>query len=159
MDNDLIKVAAALKIHDNGTTMAERVAQLIRDARIEAVGWAWSEACVDVANDMNIRERDMNTLIERVQNDLVDNVVNVTCSEPIPAEDKQQEGGGTGGSARQTFYDKLTELLNCTSQENFSDTPDYVLSEYLINCLHAYELAVKTNRRHHEDANQLIKTK
>lgn len=39
----------------------------------------------------------------------------------------------------------LRELLNKTSQENGSDTPDFILARYLINCMKAYNKA--TNRR------------
>ena len=40
---------------------------------------------------------------------------------------------------------KLQVLLNKFSRENDSNTPDFILAEYLMNCLEAYELAV--NRR------------
>jgi len=72
--------------------------------------------------------------------DLIQHVAEKHPWEPAP-------GKGSGGDARKPFYDELTSLLNRTSQENFSDTPDFVLAEYLINCLHAYELATKTTRR------------
>ena len=41
--------------------------------------------------------------------------------------------------------EKLTELLNSESREQDSDTPDFILAEYMINCLEAFELA--SNRR------------
>ena len=37
---------------------------------------------------------------------------------------------------------KITESLNAASRESESDTPDYILAEYLMTCLVAYELAV-----------------
>ena len=43
------------------------------------------------------------------------------------------------------FEEALRELLNRASQENGSDTPDFILARYLINCLKAYNKA--TNRR------------
>ncbi len=38
---------------------------------------------------------------------------------------------------------RIQVLLNKTCQENANDTPDFVLAEYLINCLKAYNEAVK----------------
>lgn len=40
---------------------------------------------------------------------------------------------------------KLTELINSESRENDSNTPDYLLSEFMMNCLDAFELA--SNKR------------
>ena len=39
------------------------------------------------------------------------------------------------------FNDDLTFLLNKHSRENNSDTPDWILSEYMQHCLHAFEQA------------------
>lgn len=41
------------------------------------------------------------------------------------------------------FIDKLSGLLNSVSAENGSDTPDFILAEYLTNCLKSFDLAVK----------------
>lgn len=43
------------------------------------------------------------------------------------------------------FQRRLTELLNETSQENESDTPDFVLAEYLVGCLEVFNATI--NRR------------
>jgi hypothetical protein len=40
------------------------------------------------------------------------------------------------------LQEELRRLLNSLSIENGSDTPDYVLAEYLISCLQAYEKAI-----------------
>jgi len=37
---------------------------------------------------------------------------------------------------------EIGELLNTHSRENASDTPDFILAEYLMSCLEAFELAV-----------------
>ena len=42
----------------------------------------------------------------------------------------------------QAFRKELTELINRNSIENGSDTPDFILSDYLMNALAAYESAV-----------------
>lgn len=43
------------------------------------------------------------------------------------------------------FKEELTELINKHSLENKSNTPDYILAEYLINCLDTFNKA--TNAR------------
>jgi len=43
---------------------------------------------------------------------------------------------------RETFESELVKLINRFSIENESDTPDYILAIYLLNCLKAYNLAV-----------------
>ena len=40
------------------------------------------------------------------------------------------------------FEKELTALLNKYSQENGSDTPDFVLAIYLMNCLDVWNRAV-----------------
>lgn len=41
--------------------------------------------------------------------------------------------------------EKLSSLLNSESRENDSNTPDYILAEFMMNCLDAFELA--SNKR------------
>jgi hypothetical protein len=41
-----------------------------------------------------------------------------------------------------TFRYELKRLINKCSQENGSDTPDFILAEYLTNCLEAFDVAV-----------------
>lgn len=141
-DNDLHKVKrvceasgliASPHFHAN-------LAQLIKTARIEAVGWTWAEACVDVNNGLDIRKRNIPSVLECAETDLGD------CAAP----------SGTSSDSRKTFYDELTQLLNRTSQEKFSNTPDFVLSEYLVNCLHAYELAIKSSEKLQEIAHTVV---
>lgn len=40
------------------------------------------------------------------------------------------------------FRKELEALLNCHSRENGSDTPDFILAEYLADCLAAWDRAV-----------------
>ena len=40
------------------------------------------------------------------------------------------------------FRKELEVLINQNSLENGSDTPDFILSEYLENCLKAFDYAV-----------------
>lgn len=48
-------------------------------------------------------------------------------------------------SSKSEFQKELQSLLNSKSMENGSNTPDFILAKYLIDCLEAYEKA--TNRR------------
>ena len=43
------------------------------------------------------------------------------------------------------FRKELERLLNCMSMENRSDTPDFILAQYMTDCLEAHDRAV--NRR------------
>lgn len=38
---------------------------------------------------------------------------------------------------------KLREVINCHSAENGSDTPDFILAQYLHHCLNAFDYAVR----------------
>ena len=40
---------------------------------------------------------------------------------------------------------EIETVINCNSAENGSNTPDFILAEYLINCLNAFDLA--TNKQ------------
>jgi hypothetical protein len=48
-------------------------------------------------------------------------------------------------SRNYSFEERLAQLLNEFSKENSSDTPDFVLANYLEQCLTAFNLA--THRR------------
>jgi hypothetical protein len=39
---------------------------------------------------------------------------------------------------------EIRETLNRNCAENASNTPDYILAEYLLECLNAFDKAVKT---------------
>jgi len=41
--------------------------------------------------------------------------------------------------------EELQMLLNSHSKENGTDTPDFILAEYMVNCLNAFNVA--TNQR------------
>ena len=48
-----------------------------------------------------------------------------------------------------TFLDELTSLINRHSMEGVSNTPDYILAQYIEGCLHAYEQAVQHREKWH----------
>lgn len=45
------------------------------------------------------------------------------------------------------FRDALKGLLNSYSKENGSDTPDWILADYLTGCLHVFDQTLQ-NREH-----------
>lgn len=45
------------------------------------------------------------------------------------------------------FKKELTNLINRYSKENDSDTPDYILADYLKHCLEAFDKATNTRDR------------
>ena len=47
-----------------------------------------------------------------------------------------------------SLYDDLTATLNSHSAENGSDTPDYILAEYLLSCLSAFDKATRHREQH-----------
>jgi len=44
---------------------------------------------------------------------------------------------------KRTFEQKLKDIINQHCKENDSNTPDFILAQYMNNCLEAYTLAVK----------------
>ena len=45
---------------------------------------------------------------------------------------------------RTSFYHALTKLINSYSIEGESDTPDWILAEYIENCLEAFTIASRS---------------
>jgi len=43
----------------------------------------------------------------------------------------------------------LAKLINISNLENRSNTPDYILADYLIGCLLSYEKTVEANNKWH----------
>lgn len=46
-----------------------------------------------------------------------------------------------------TFKKELEELINSYSIENESDTPDFLLAQYLSDCLNVYKKAIKQREK------------
>jgi len=40
------------------------------------------------------------------------------------------------------FKKEITNLINRYSKENGSDTPDYILADYLVSCLETFDKAI-----------------
>lgn len=47
----------------------------------------------------------------------------------------------------QSFREGLQHLINCHSMENGSDTPDFILADYLSNCLNNFDVIVSARER------------
>ncbi len=66
----------------------------------------------------------------------------------IPEEAKVEESveqfdQADTGAGRESFRKELENLINRHSQEGGSDTPDFVLAEYFIACLEAFNKATR----------------
>lgn len=44
---------------------------------------------------------------------------------------------------------RIQDQINCCSAENGSNTPDFILAAYLVNCLHAFDVAVNARESWH----------
>ena len=49
------------------------------------------------------------------------------------------------------FQEELVALLNTYSKENESDTPDFILAEFIGNSLDAFNNATKSRDKHRGD--------
>jgi len=48
-----------------------------------------------------------------------------------------------------TFQEELEKLINCHSQENGSNTPDFILASYLKGCLDNFNETVQAREKWH----------
>lgn len=55
---------------------------------------------------------------------------------------------------QKTFAQELTALINKHSMENRSNTPDWILMEFLVKSLEAWELATGLRDRYYGDGNR-----
>lgn len=54
------------------------------------------------------------------------------------------------------FRTELTSLINSESRENGSNTPDWILANFLTDCLRLFDAAVNARERWHGREPQLI---
>lgn len=50
-------------------------------------------------------------------------------------------------TATKAVRKELQKLMNVQSVDSALDTPDFVLADYLLNCLTSYESAIREHRR------------
>ncbi len=55
-----------------------------------------------------------------------------------------------------TFERELESLINRYSQENLSDTPDFILAEYLLRCLAAWNHGVTAREQWYGRRPQIV---
>lgn len=46
-----------------------------------------------------------------------------------------------------TFEEDIRDAINRHSQENLSNTPDFILASYLMDCMNAFDMAVNHRER------------
>lgn len=66
----------------------------------------------------------------------------VCFSTPVTEEDSQAEKAHRA-IGRMNFRQELRSLINRFSMENGSDTADYILADYLMSCLDAFDTATR----------------
>ena len=70
----------------------------------------------------------------------------INQDQPTPSNEAKREAGfaGAHGSAdAPDFISELRNLINRHSMENASNTPDFILAQYLTNCLRAWNQATQ----------------
>lgn len=55
--------------------------------------------------------------------------------------------GGTAMDSHSAFARRLESLINAHSEENGSDTPDFILAQYMLGCLSTWNDAVKRREK------------
>lgn len=55
----------------------------------------------------------------------------------------------TEDKSQLNFEEALTNLINEHSKENESDTPDFILADYINDCLEAFKYAVRKREQWH----------
>jgi len=55
-----------------------------------------------------------------------------------------------------SFSRELTSLLNKYSKENASNTPDFILANYITSCLHTFNIAIKAREKWYGENNEII---
>lgn len=57
------------------------------------------------------------------------------------------------------FRKTLTYIINCHSMENGSDTPDYILAQFLLDSLRAFDVATMSREGHYGRTQANIRAK
>lgn len=55
---------------------------------------------------------------------------------------------------KESFRHELEDLINKHNMENSSDTPDFMLADYLINCLETFGEIVKRRDKWYDTGNE-----
>ena len=61
------------------------------------------------------------------------------------------------GTTDNKFRKELETLINRCSKENGSDTPDFILAEYLEGCLIAFDNAVEAREKWYGGGNKIYR--
>lgn len=72
------------------------------------------------------------------------------CAQGVPCLDdacpvraqRQRDRRALGGGGQSTLREDIRAAINRHSRESASNTPDFILAEYLLGCLAAFEQAV-----------------
>ena len=59
-----------------------------------------------------------------------------------------------GKDSKRLFFLEISTAINRNCAENGSNTPDYILAEFLKNCLNAFDKAVRARERWYGRSNK-----
>lgn len=54
-----------------------------------------------------------------------------------------------------SFRKELEELINKNSMENGSDTPDFILTDYVVRCLRNFDMTVRARTKWYKPEKEL----
>ena len=75
----------------------------------------------------------------------------------MPVNKNRQAGHNRKESKMDEFRKELEHLINKHSMENASKTPDFLLAEYLVNCLMALDSIVEQREKwYREDEDKIL---
>lgn len=107
----------------------------------EALGWMHGECCAILDRGGDPRNSDVPEMVSRCTQDLTRDAESNDCSEvDMPVVEDHD-------SKVSQFRKELEILLNHHSMENGCDTPDFILAEYLTNCLTNFDSAVERREK------------
>lgn len=67
----------------------------------------------------------------------------------VARADREREQGDVPPDPRDELRSEITTALNCACAENESNTPDFLLAEYLLGCLRVFDAAVRARDAWH----------
>lgn len=108
--------------------------QTLKLGIVETISHLYQET-IDFSENRYSNQRTYEELSEGDYDDIVEDVWNFIS----PANTSKEELTYEKGIKTENFRKRLESLINEFSLENGSDTPDFLLSEYLIKCLDVFD--------------------
>ena len=74
---------------------------------------------------------------------IMDKETGIVHYDPVDKILDNIDRGMREGKEKAIFKNDLRDLINTHSRENGSDTPDFILAQYIENCLFSFEIAIQ----------------